>query len=197
MGWAFPTADYYEGSVPDQPLAAGWPTPARERLTGFPGSPGECHHTALGSACTPGSALCLARDRGPQGVSGVLMSYPYEMTLACPRQVFRSLHPWPTSAGGPSYGASSGSFSRNPSRILASRSRGGRPPFSHIVERASDTRLPRVRVPASLATLFTPNRVPRRDLSLRALPGAPDRLMCSQPSGDRYCSSLSSISLPS
>ena len=173
MEWAFPTADYYEGSTPHQPLAAGWPTPLPERLTGFPGSAGECHHMAVGSVCTPGLARCLARDQGNQGAIGVLISYPYEITPATTRQTFRSLHPRPTSAGGPSCGASNNSFLRNHNHVLASSARGGRPPLRHIVEGASDTRLPRVRVPVSLATLFTPNRVPRGELSLRALPGAP------------------------
>src|ERR671924_1877734 len=137
----------------------------RERLTGFPGSHGECQHTVTGSACTPGSARCLARDRGNQGGVGVLISYPYEITLADSRQTFRSLHPRPTSSGGPSYDASNSSFLRNHNRILASSSQSGRPLLSHIVEGASDTRLPRVRVPVPLATLFTPNRVPSWELS--------------------------------
>jgi len=179
MGWAFPTADYYEGSAPGQPLAAGWPTPLPERLTGFPGSPGECYHMAVGSVCTPGLARCLARDRGDQGALGVLIAYPYEIMPAAMRQTFRSLHPRPTSAGGPSYDASNNSFLRNPNHVLASSARGGRPPRRHIVERASDTHLPRVRVPVSLATLSTPNRVPTKgELSLRALPGALRKLLC-------------------
>jgi len=141
-----------------------------ERLTEFPGSHGERQHTATGSACTPGSAHCLARDRGNQGVIGVLISYHYEITLACWRQAFRPLHPRPTSTDGPSYGASNSSFLRNHNRILASSSQSGRPLLSHIVEGASDPRLPRVRVPAPLATLFTPNRVPSWELSPRVLP---------------------------
>ena len=120
---------------------------------------------------TPGSARCLARDRGNQGVIGVLISYHYEITLACWRQAFRPLHPRPTSTDGPSYGASNSSFLRNHNRILASSSQSGRPLLSHIVEGASDPRLPRVRVPVPLATLFTP-RVPSWELSPRAPPGA-------------------------
>ena len=61
---AFPTSDYYEGSAPRPALAGGWPTPLPENRTWFPSSRRLRHRAVLGSAYTPGPALCRARHRG-------------------------------------------------------------------------------------------------------------------------------------
>jgi len=80
---------HYEGSAPAPSVAAGWPTPRREKRRGFPSSHGKCRHVVVGSACTPSSARCLARYRGQPGVPGVRLSYLHEVTRVPTRSAFR------------------------------------------------------------------------------------------------------------
>ena len=63
MWTAFPSSDYYAGSVTRPALAEGWPAPTPESRTSFPSSQRLRLHIVLGPASTPCLALCRARHR--------------------------------------------------------------------------------------------------------------------------------------
>src|SRR5262249_36969053 len=74
----FPSLRLLRGLRPLSSIGRKLTYSVRESWTRFPSSHKERLRDAVGFACTPGSALCLARSRGLGVVGGVPLASPNE-----------------------------------------------------------------------------------------------------------------------